>query len=113
MIKSKADRDRVRQQAAEKKINHKRGKPTAKQRGSISPSVRKALHERSGGRCERPGCMNDAHHAAHVTRRWKLSERTTLKDLLHLCLWCHQFADQTAEGRAWLKSIEEERASGE
>lgn len=93
-------------------VNHKRIKPTAKQRGSISPSVRKALRERSGGRCERPGCHNDAHHAAHVTRRWKLSERTTVNDLLHLCIYCHAWADQTSDGRAYLRQIEESRRTG-
>lgn len=88
------------------KPKHKRIKPTAKQRGAITPKVRRQLYERSGGICERPGCFKRAVHAAHITRRWKLKE-TTVNDLLHLCLECHIWADNTVEGRAWLKQHEE------
>lgn len=89
------------------KPQHKRFKKTAKQRGAISPEVRRKLHERSGGICER--CRGArAVESAHVTRRWKLKE-TTLDDLLHLCVRCHDWADGTAEGRAYLRKIEEER----
>lgn len=86
------------------KPNHGRNKPTAKMRGSISPSVRKALHARSNGVCER--CHKvPAAHAAHLVRRWLISERTTVTDLCHLCLRCHINADTSAEGRAWLDSF--------
>ncbi len=81
------------------KPQYKRYKPTAKQRGAITPKVRKELYERSGGRCER--CGGHAVHAAHKTRRWKL-QRTTVDDLLHLCMTCHVWADNTADGRKWL-----------
>lgn len=86
------------------KPQHKRGKKTARARGAISPSVRQKLRERSKGYCER-GCGREAVHAAHITRRWKLG-RTTVDDLLHLCLSCHVWADTTAGGRTWLKSKE-------
>lgn len=88
------------------KPKFKRLKPTAKQRGAISPKVRKQLYERSGGLCER--CGRKAHHAAHITRRWKLKE-TTVHDLLHLCVECHYWADNTREGREWLKTLKERR----
>lgn len=87
------------------KPSYKRYKPTAKARGAISPKVRSELKQRSGGQCERQGCGNEAVHAAHVTRRWKL-ERTEVHNVLHLCLTCHIWADQTVEGRAWLKTFE-------
>ena len=88
------------------KPSHKRFKPTAKQRGAISTKVRKELLECSGGACER--CGRKAVHAAHITRRWKL-ERTTVNDLLHLCVECHLWADTTATGRHWLKEQENAR----
>ena len=86
------------------KPSHKRIKPTARQRGAISTRVRQQLYERSGGLCER--CGKRAAHAAHITRRWKL-ERTTVNDLLHLCVTCHYWADNTAEGRKWLQKMGE------
>ena len=84
------------------KPSYKRFKPTAKQRGSITPKVRQQLIERSGGACER--CGRRAVHAAHITRRWKLQE-TTVNNLLHLCIDCHRWADNTKEGREWLASL--------
>lgn len=86
------------------KPSHKRNKPLARQRGAISPKIRKQLKERSGGACERSSCGNEAVHAAHITRRWKLQE-TTVKDLLHLCIACHTYADTTREGREWLEEF--------
>jgi len=83
------------------KPSFKRYKKTAKQRGAISTKVRKQLYERSGGYCERCGRYGNL-HAAHITRRWKLKE-TTVNDLLHLCVWCHTWADNTKEGREWLR----------
>jgi hypothetical protein len=44
-------------------------------------------------------------HAAHIVRRWKLTE-TTVDDLLHLCLECHIWADGTEAGRKYLKDKE-------
>lgn len=82
------------------KPSFKRNKPTAKQRGAISPSVRQALKARSEGLCERCKAAR-AVHAAHITRRWKL-DRTTVFDLLHLCERCHVWCDTTKDGRAFL-----------
>jgi len=85
------------------KPSFKRNKPTARQRGAISSSTRKALYERSGHICERCKAAR-AVHAAHVTRRWKL-DRTTVDDLLHLCEPCHRFCDNTSEGREYLRLL--------
>lgn len=85
------------------KPQHKRNKPTARQRGAISPKVRQQLAERSQGVCERCGRGGVALQAAHVTRRWQIDGRTTVDDLLHLCVPCHVFADTTKEGRDYLR----------
>lgn len=88
------------------KPQHKRNKPTARQRGAISSKVRQQLAERSQGVCER--CRSArAVHAAHLVRRWKL-DKTTLNDLAHLCIACHQWADGSKEGRQWLEQFREQ-----
>lgn len=87
----------------EQQVAKTRITPLARQRGAISTKVRKQLHDRSGGLCERDGCRHKAVHAAHIERRWKL-QKTTVDDLLHLCLGCHYWADNTGSGREWLKS---------
>jgi len=95
---------------------HKRSAKTSKQRGSISPAVRKEVETRSGDRCERCGKHKSqvwALEMAHITRRWKVEGATTANDLARLCgpstdsTTCHHFADYTAEGRAWLKEFGE------
>lgn len=89
------------------KPSYKRFKPTAKQRGAITPTTRRKLAERSQGVCE--WCHNErAVHAAHLVRRWQIEGRTTVNHLAHLCLTCHIKADTTAEGRAWLKVFREQ-----
>jgi hypothetical protein len=88
------------------KPSHSRGSKTVKQRGEVSAKVRAQLHERSGGNCERCG-KHDNLQAAHIRRRWQLKE-TTVNDLLHLCLTCHTWADQTKDGRDYLKQMEQE-----
>lgn len=92
------------------KPKHKRNKPTAKQRGRISPEVYKLALRRSGGRCElcgRPG--NPAYgtlQCAHLIRRWKLP-KTTENDVAMLCGpsvnsgTCHHWVDYTREGKKW------------
>lgn len=86
------------------KPQHKRNKPTAKQRGSISPSTRLQLRERSKGICERC-CSARATEAAHTLRRWKVRGKTTLQDVCHLCTPCHNWADESREGRLFLKQF--------
>lgn len=87
------------------KPTHKRNKPTAKQRGSISPSTRLQLAARSNGRCERCGRGGIALQAAHTVRRWKIESRTTVNELSHLCRDCHTWADETGAGRKWLEEF--------
>src|SRR5690606_22845787 len=83
------------------KPSHKRNKPTRKQRGVISPSVTLKLYERSKGICER--CYRSkGQERAHTLRRWRIKGKTTLEDLAHLCVTCHDWADETAEGRKFL-----------
>lgn len=78
-----------------------RSKPTAKQRGNITPSTRKAVQERSQGVCEK--CKEKrAVEMAHIIRRWKIVGRTTDKDLIHSCIECHDWMDSCKEGREWM-----------
>lgn len=94
------------------KPQHRRNKPTAKQRGSISASVRLQLHERSHGICER--CYSArATEAAHTIRRWRIEERTTVQLLAHLCNSCHTHCDNTRDGRLFLEQFRQIRLTGE
>lgn len=81
-----------------------RNKPLARNRGAISTKVRKDLAERSQGACERCKRQGVPLQAAHTTRRWQL-DRTTVNQLLHLCLNCHYWADNTRDGRDWLEAV--------
>lgn len=87
-----------------KQLHKLRIKPTARQRGAVSTKVRQQLYERSKGYCERCGRRKQL-QAAHVTRRWKIEGRTTVDDLIHLCVDCHIWADNTAAGRQWLRGL--------
>lgn len=93
------------------KVSHKRGGMTAKQRGSIPPSVRKEVEVRSGDRCERCGKHISqvwTLEMAHIERRWKSEGRIAAYDLVRLCgpstdsTTCHHWADYTRVGREWL-----------
>ena len=89
------------------KPSYKRFKPTAQQRGAISPKTRQKLAERSQRVCE--WCLSErAVHAAHLVRRWQIEGRTTVNDLAHLCLTCHIKADTTAAGREWLQAFKKQ-----
>jgi hypothetical protein len=98
---------RYRKGQKSSKPRAKRHKPTARQRGAITSKVRKQLKLRSGGRCEM--CGGEAVHAAHIKRRWKHDTPPTVEELLHLCVPCHRYCDETEEGRAYLKAIEESK----
>jgi hypothetical protein len=91
------------------KPQHKRVKPTAKQRGNIKPSVRSKAKERANGHCEMCGVHESqiwGLQCAHLVRRWKLAE-TTENDVAMLCGpsvntgTCHNKVDYTTEGRKW------------
>ena len=88
------------------KPNHKRNKPTAKQRGDISSTVRNKLHERSRGVCER--CKKEhATGAAHTLRRMDIKVKTTLEDLCHACHACHEYMDSTLGGKVFKQTFKE------
>lgn len=96
------------------KPSHKRNKPTRKQRGAISPSVRKKVNERSNNRCERCGKHRSSVMTlenAHITRRLDIEVKTTENDLIRLCGpstqsgTCHWWVESTREGKNWLRSL--------
>lgn len=75
----------------------KRIKPTQRQKGAISNKVRQQVKERSNGICERCS-SNRATDMAHIIGRKQIDHVTTEKDLLHVCVYCHQWLDETPEG---------------
>lgn len=103
------------------KPKRRRHKPTAKQRGRISPEVYRAAYERAGGcceRCKKPGSPEyGTLQCAHLVRRWKLSE-TTVNDVAMLCGpsvnsgTCHNWVDYTREGRQWAAQLRQKFYDG-
>lgn len=86
--------------------------PTQRQMGNITPKVDKQLKERSNGACERCDAAI-ATERAHLIRRGKLTARTTVNDLAHLCTPCHDWADESGfEGRQWLKEFRKKLLNG-
>lgn len=91
------------------KPDFKREKPTAKQRGATSKAVYAAALARSGGRCERCGCVGEL-QCAHLIRRRLIKDKTTVNDVAMLCGpsvntgTCHNWVDYTEEGREWGKA---------
>lgn len=95
------------------KPSYKRSKPTAKERGAISPEVYDKAMSRADQQCERCGWPRMAREdrkwrleAAHLIRRHKL-DKTTEDDIAMLCGpsvnsgTCHHWVDYTEEGRQW------------
>lgn len=79
-------------------------KLSQRQLGEISQKVDKQLKSRSQGICER--CKSTmAVHRAHLIRRGKLTNKTDINTLAHLCVSCHQWADSCKEGRLWLEQF--------
>lgn len=95
------------------KPKSRRLKPTTKQRGRITPDVYQGAMERSGGRCERCGIAGYL-EAAHLIRRWKIENGTTVNDIAMLCGpavntgTCHNFIDYTAAGREWAEQFRQQ-----
>src|SRR5690625_1720280 len=92
----------------------KRIRPTQRQLGDISNKVRQQVRERSGGACEI--CRRArAMEMAHIVGRKQLTRRTTVDDLLHLCVACHRWLDGTPAGIKYKKVVvsEIERTTGE
>lgn len=96
------------------KPQHKRGKKTAKQRGSIPARVRREVDIRSNDSCERCGKHRLAVwtlEKAHISRRWRMEGECTANDIVNLCgpstdsSTCHHWADYTREGRQWMEQF--------
>lgn len=82
----------------DKQISSRRVKLTQRQKGEISHAVRLQVWERSNGACE----MCDAQRAvqmAHITSRKRIEHKTTKKDLIHVCITCHKYLDETPQGQ--------------
>lgn len=84
----------------ESQIKSKRIKQTQRQKGEISANTRKEVSSRSNGVCE----ICDSQRAtqmAHITSRKRIEHKTTAEDLIHVCIRCHVWLDQTAEGKKY------------
>ena len=90
----------VRAYTKEMQTKSNRIKPTQRQMGAITPSVRAKVKERSKGICEVQKRCTGAQgvHMAHIIGRKQLKHKTTAADLLHSCVACHKWLDETAEG---------------
>ncbi|ULL14336.1 hypothetical protein DVH26_07670 [Paenibacillus sp. H1-7] len=94
----------VRSYTKEQQLAAKRIKPTQRQMGAISPKVDKQLKERSQGVCEL--CTVDrATQRAHITGWKQIDHKTTVEDLLHVCVVCHKWLDETVEGIQYKKTL--------
>jgi len=80
-----------------KQLAKKRIKTTQRQMGAISNKIREVVYERSSGICERCSSQR-ATQMAHLIGRKQLNHVTTEKDLMHLCVLCHKWLDETVEG---------------
>ena len=91
----------------ESQLHRVRIKPTQKELGAINQKVDRALKMRSGGHCElKKKCTGAmAVQRAHITARGKLTSKTTVDDLLHTCVSCHQWLDGTPEGIQYKRSL--------
>lgn len=88
----------------------KRIKPTQRQKGNISRIVRNNVHERSNSVCER--CKSQrATQMAHLIGRKHIDHVTSEKDLLHLCVSCHIWLDQTEDGINYKRWLTDENLS--
>jgi hypothetical protein len=65
------------------------------------------VYERSNGICERCSSQR-AVQMAHVISRKRIEHVTTANDLLHLCVPCHRWYDETVEGIQEKRRLEDE-----
>lgn len=97
------------------KPNHKRRVPKQKDRTRITNKVRREVLRRSEGKCERCGRSTAyAFEMAHLQQASHCGRGDDPANIAYLCGpsvntgTCHNFADYTAEGRAWRKKKHEE-----
>jgi hypothetical protein len=88
----------------ENQLKNNRTKLTRHQRSNLTPKEDKRLKARSNDVCEKCDRQR-ATQRAHLERRWKSESRPTAEDYAHLCGPCHDWADETPQGRKWLKSF--------
>lgn len=91
-----------------KQLYNKRIKPTQRQMGAISNKVRHKVYERSDGICERCSSQR-ATQMAHIIGRKQIKHVTTESDLLHLCVNCHKWLDETEEGIKFKRSMSSDK----
>lgn len=94
-------------------VTSRRIKPTQRQMGAISAKVRDEVKDRTMSHCElrKPKCTWVATHMAHITGRKQLNHVTTADDILHVCVPCHRWLDETPEGIRYKRELRE-RESG-
>jgi hypothetical protein len=73
-------------------VHDGRGSPLDLGRRSrtANAAMRTALHQRSGGTCEFPGCGHRRFLHAHHVVNWADGGRTDLSNLVSLCSWHHR-----------------------
>lgn len=93
----------------EQQTHKVRIKPTQRQMGDISTKVDKELKARSKGFCEvRERCKGvKAVQRAHTKGRRTIPHKTTVDDLFHACLDCHNWLDQTPAGIRFNRKVRE------
>lgn len=84
-------------------------KLSQRQLGEINQKVDKQLKSRSGGVCElQEKCTGAfAVQRAHITARGKLTAKTTVNDLLHVCVACHIWMDREPAGIQFKRKLKE------
>jgi hypothetical protein len=99
----------VREYTKKQQLHKVRIKLTQRQMGEISNKVDGQLKERSGNVCElQRKCRGaEAIQRAHITGRKQIDHKTTVNDLLHVCVDCHKWLDETVEGIKYKRLLEE------
>lgn len=97
------------------KPSHKRYKPKQGNRTKITQKVRKEVLRRSGGKCER--CGRTSSYAFEMAHLISAGQQGSGKEPWNIALLCgpkvntgtcHNWADETREGREWRKAKREE-----
>jgi hypothetical protein len=93
----------------ESQLFNKPVKLSQKQLGDISKTVDKQLKRRSEFICElQEKCTGAfAVQRAHITARGKLTAKTTVNDLLHVCVECHIWMDREPKGIIHKRKLKE------
>jgi len=87
---------------------NKRVKPNQRQMGAISNIVREQVLERSDGICER--CKEQrAVQMAHIIGRKQIKHVTNRNDIIHVCVPCHKWLDETKEGIKYKREMANEQ----